>query len=668
MKLPGLARHRPAIALGTALAGATASLLAAGLTFLGVRRGVPILASSVSDMVVGLTFPLAGAVIVQRRPDNAAGWVLVSAAFIGASSLAHVWVHQIVSGGANLPGLAPAAWVASWAFTPYFLQPVLLPLLFPHGRLPGGLWRPVVRIHLAMVALATLAAAFRSDPDTEGLGVANPLGLVPEPWSVLNVAVMMTTAIGSFFVLGPAALVWFFLRLRRSRGVERAQRQWLLLGFTAAFAGLLAQAAGPALGAVAWSVGFSAIPACILIAVVRHQLLDIEMAVNRTVAFALLTAIGVVAYFGLVALVGALAGGSRLAPFVAAGVAVGAASVRTRVQDLVERRLFGAASDPYLVMDRVGADVAAALEPLEALVRLTESVRGQLNAPFVAVEPTDGEVPAAVSGTPSEDREELPLVSGGRRVGTLSVGRRSGEALRPKERAVLRDVARRAGALLDAAALTRDLRRSRDELVIAREEERRRVRRDLHDGLGPALAGMALQIDGLTDRLGQDPDAAARAQQLRTRVTEAVREVRRIIDGLRPAMVDELGLLEALRQLGVDDQPGLRIDIDGPERLPELPAAVESAPYRIVAEALANAIRHAGARQCTVTIGCDAGYLEIEVSDDGRGFGADVATGVGLRSIHDRAEEVGGLTRVNSEPGRGTTVSTRLPLAVMRTR
>lgn len=656
---------RPAVALGLALTGATASLVAAGLLFIGARRGVPILTPSLGDIAVGLAFPLAGALIVFRRPDNATGWVLVSAALIGVSALAHVWVHEIVAGGQSLPGLEVAAWVASWAFTPYFLLPVLLPLLFPLGKLPPGRWGLIVKVHVTLVALATVAAAFRTDPDVEDLGVANPLGLVPDPWNAINIVVLMGTALGSFFVLGPAALLWFFLRFRESRGTERAQRAWLLLGFSAALAAVVLGGffSEEIIADLIWVAGFTAIPVTIMIAVVRHQLLDIEMVVNRTIAYAALTILGLAAYFGAVAIAGSWARDSVVAPFAAAAIALVAASGRTKMQRLVERRLFGAATDPSLVMDRVGLDIAAAADPGEALLRLVRSLRGTLRVPMVAVEVAVEGPDDAVVGDPTASVEEFPITSGGRLLGTLRVGRRRhGEPFRPTELLALRDVARRAATILEAAVLATDLRRSRDDLVIAREEERRRVRRDLHDGLGPALAGMALQLDTLVTRLDGDDDLKNRASQLRTRVAEAVREVRRIIDGLRPAVVDELGLTEALRQLGSSDASGIQITLDAPESLPALPAAVEVAAYRIVSEAVTNAIRHANGETCSISIRFEDPHLILTVSDDGLGFGTDVVSGVGLRSIHDRATEVGGSSEVVSELGSGTVVRARLPV------
>jgi signal transduction histidine kinase len=245
-------------------------------------------------------------------------------------------------------------------------------------------------------------------------------------------------------------------------------------------------------------------------------------------------------------------------------------------------------------------------------------------------------------------------------VGVLVVGRRSrNERLRPEDEAALQEVARRTGALLREAALSEDLQQAYEQTVLAREEERKRLRRDLHDGVGPALAGMALQLDSLAGRLTEDPALAARAEGLRDRLRGTVGEVRRIVDGLRPAALDELGLAAALEALATDDAA---ITVTVRTAVPDdLPAAVEVAAYRIASEAVANALRHSGAQHVTLTVSSADGALAVTVTDDGRGFGADATAGVGLQSLHDRAAEVGGTLTVTST-AEGTTVRAELPL------
>ena len=221
-------------------------------------------------------------------------------------------------------------------------------------------------------------------------------------------------------------------------------------------------------------------------------------------------------------------------------------------------------------------------------------------------------------------------------------------------------VARQVAGVLHAADLAADLQASRERIVVAREEERRRIRRDLHDGLGPELAGMALQLDSLASRLRAIRPWRSELSDCATGCSRLVTEVRRIVEGLRPSAVDELGLAEALRELGAaGTEPAFSVRV--PDSFGDLPAAVEVAAYRIAAEACANVIRHAHASRCCVEAEVRDGWLTLTVADDGTGFGAEATAGVGLQSLHDRAAEVGGSLEIRSAPG-GTTVSSRLPL------
>jgi signal transduction histidine kinase len=209
-----------------------------------------------------------------------------------------------------------------------------------------------------------------------------------------------------------------------------------------------------------------------------------------------------------------------------------------------------------------------------------------------------------------------------------------------------------------------EAQRARERLVAAREEERRRLRRDLHDGLGPALAGAALKVEAAENLLGSDPSAASRLlDDARTEIQDAVADVRRLVYALRPPALDELGLVGALREqaerLGVGE--GVQVEVDAPERVDGLPAAVEVAAYRIALEAMTNVERHAEARMCLVRISAN-GELELEIADDGRGLPEDFHAGVGIASMRERAAELGGTCAVELLDGRGTRVHVRLPL------
>jgi signal transduction histidine kinase len=316
---------------------------------------------------------------------------------------------------------------------------------------------------------------------------------------------------------------------------------------------------------------------------------------------------------------------------------------------------------------------------------MAAELRTALRLPSVAIVADSPHVDTIEVGAPVAGTVDVPITVHGRSVGLLRVGHRHhNERLRTEEESVLHDAARRAGALLQAAVFVADLSASRERIVAAREEERRRLRHDLHDGVGPQLAGLALQLDSLGRRLGADPDNAARVQMLRERLRDTVVEVRRVVDNLRPPALDDVGLLEAVRQQvaayavpgsahvpaqagtdgstgGVAVAVGPAVEIVGDATLPPLPAAVEVAAYRIVTESVANAVRHGAPNRCVVSIEATNGDLVLTIADDGRGIGPDAVPGVGLASMRERAAEVGGALDVSSDTG-GTTVTARLPL------
>jgi signal transduction histidine kinase len=280
--------------------------------------------------------------------------------------------------------------------------------------------------------------------------------------------------------------------------------------------------------------------------------------------------------------------------------------------------------------------------------------------------------PAASTGHPVDDPLVLPLVYQQQPVGRLVLAPRApGEAFTAAERRLLDDLARQVGVAAHAVRLTADLQRSRQRLVTAREEERRRLRRDLHDGLGPALAGVAMQLGAAQALVDRDP-AKVRTLlgTLQDQLRAAIADIRRLVYDLRPPALDELGLAGALREQATrftteqtasadGDHPTVRVE--APERLPGLPAAVEVAAYRIATEALTNVARHAHARACTLRLACNGG-LELEVRDDGCGLPDRPRAGVGLASMRERAAELGGTCTVEALAGGGTLVRARLPL------
>jgi signal transduction histidine kinase len=265
----------------------------------------------------------------------------------------------------------------------------------------------------------------------------------------------------------------------------------------------------------------------------------------------------------------------------------------------------------------------------------------------------------------------LPLTYRGERLGHLLLAPRSaGEAFAPADRRLLDDLAHQAGIVAHAVQLTEDLQHSRQRLVSTREEERRRLRRDLHDGLGPMLAAQTLKVGAARALLPPEATAADRLlDQLEDDLATSLADIRRLVYNLRPPALDELGLVDAIRENAAlysahagSGPTGVRISVAAPERLPALPAAVEVAAYRIVQEALANVVRHANAHTCQVELSIDAA-LHVSIVDDGLGIPKERRAGVGLTSMRERAEELGGTCIVEPAPMAGTRVLAHLPLA-----
>jgi signal transduction histidine kinase len=268
---------------------------------------------------------------------------------------------------------------------------------------------------------------------------------------------------------------------------------------------------------------------------------------------------------------------------------------------------------------------------------------------------------AVVVGGVEVDCEDLPLTAYGVGVGAL---RWSRQRLRPTDRELLKDVANQLGGVVHAASLLDVIRDAQERLVLAREEERKRLRRDLHDGLGPALAALTLQVDTLRNQAAApDLDLDAELLRLRGGIQGTVLDVRRIVEGLRPPALDELGLEGALGQLAarLAHGSGLTVAVDVPA-LPRIPAAVEVAAYRVTQEALTNVVKHASAQQVCVRVSLTADGLCLEVTDDGTGHVQPRSGGVGLDSMRERAEEIGGTLRIENGQPRGATVRAWLPV------
>ena len=558
-----------------------------------------------------------------------------------------------------------ALWLGSWLWAPsYIASAALLPLLLPVGSLPSRRWRPA--LVLSMVALAAQAVSWALLPyELQDVPVVvrdlrNPLGMAVTASPIVFGTVTVLTALAVVLALASVAVRW-----RASAGERRQQLKWLLVGGAATLVlfalGLLVPL--PA-GEVVAALAVIPIPVACGIAALRHRLWDVDLVVSVGLRYAILSAVVVAVYAAVVAALGASTGAPVIATVVVALVLL---PLHSALQRWVNRLVYGEPEDPSTALARLGDRLEATSDPAEVADRLLPEVVSRistlLRAPYVAIRLADGAV--VDHGTPSDEPglDRMSLRYGGAEVGSLELTRRlrsRGEARR------LDQLARQAAVAVHSVLLTREARRARQLVVAAREEERRRLRWDLHDGVGPSIAASALQAETARDLVAGDPVAATEIlDRLVPRLNAAVGEVRAIVHELRPSTLDELGLAGAVRELATRFAARDRqVEVDAAD-LGELPAAVDRAAYRIISEALANSVRHSGAARVRVRAMRSDGSLTVEVADDGSGIRADAPAGVGLTSMRARAEELNGRFSIGPPTGgSGTVVSATLPLAL----
>jgi len=627
------------------------------------------------------TAALVGGLVASRKPANPVGWIIAGHALCFAlGEFARQYsIYGVLTAPGSLAFARAMAWPTYWVWFPGVMLLVsFLPLYFPSGRLVSRRWRPVVFFAVSItVATGGIAAIRPSDEETPG--IPNPLGIEGLNEGLRSFSVALDDVMpGSWLALGVASAVSLVVRFRRSRGEERQQIKWVayavvFLIFYLLMDVLFVRALAPAVSRVLGDVLLVAPWLAIAVAILKHRLYDIDLIINRTLVYGALTACVVGIYVLVVGYLGAAfrVEENLIISLLATGiVAVLFASLRDRLQRAANRLMYGERDDPYAVLSRLGQRLEATLDPRAVLPTIVETVVGALKVPHaeVSLEREDGFETVAARGAPVGDPLMVPLVYQNETVGRLTVSPRAkGEPFAPADERLLEDLARQAGVAAYAVRLTADLQRSRERLVAAREEERRRLRRDLHDGVGPQLAALTLKIETARNKLGGDPGARDLLSDLADRARAAVADVRRSVHALRPPALDELGLLPALRETAAQyGQAGLRVRVEAPEggTLPPLPAAVEVAAYRIAQEAMTNVVRHAGASSCVVRFGPDggAGLLRLEVEDDGRGIGGTRDAGVGLSSMRERAEELGGTCVFEALPTGGTRVRAELPL------
>ena len=573
----------------------------------------------------------------------------------GAESIALVLGHSLY-----IPGV----------FIPLFL----MPLFFPTGNLLSPRWRPLVAIIVVSIAWMVIATALRPWPwPAYDIPDTRPLNGIPgsESFFDTSLAIQSVVTVPAFLL----AVFSGFLRFRRAQGIEREQMKWPILALLVFIGIVIVRVLIPELET--WEVGHGypitwtmsmLFPVSIGVAILHQGLWDINIVINRTLIYGVLSALVVALYIAIVGLLGLLFQTqtniySGLAA--AAIIAVLFQPLRERLQRQVNRLLYGERDDPLAALSELGERLEATAVPEAVLPVIVDTVAQTLRLPYAAITLANGEGPIVVASTGNAGTETInyPLTYQSEEVGTLLVAPRApGESFSRADERVLRNLAQQAGTAVYAVQLTKQLRRSRQRIITAREEERRRLRRDLHDGLGPQLASQALGMEAASRLMANDPQKAQELLRiLQSQAQEAIENVRHLVYDLRPPALDQLGLARALQESAHRyETERLHFNFSLPA-LPELPAAVEVAAYRIAQEAMTNVVRHADATTCSVALFVEDDKLIVEIADDGRGMAKNGRTGVGLLSMQERAEELNGHCRITSQPGKGTLVRAELP-------
>ncbi|WP_158834725.1 sensor histidine kinase [Streptomyces sp. NRRL S-350] len=617
----------------------------------------------------GLAAVAGGMLLHAHRPGNQLGWALLAygtALIVPLAAQAPVWVEV---GDSRVVGAVVV--LVSVGYTVSGTLWHALPLWLPYGTLPSRRWWYAIgAVGLWMLPQACYyvyqPTVFGRPNPFAGSAVASRLRQFDDRLHVAQLVV---------FVVLTAVVI--LVPLARTRGLSPRRRQNVLIGL-----GVYLLWGGAELGYyfdeqstasyVAFAVASALWTLTLAVVAVRDGSWRLDRAARR-VLVGLLVATGLVVAFVLVACVlstmllpGRRGAGALLLVAVVFVFAAGLPRGVRWASGVVDRWYYGSRAQPYQVLRSLAGRVSQTVDPQDVPAVLCTTVSDELRLSGVAltVSTRGGERPLAAVGDRSGSGEGFALVHRGAEIGRLTVAPRPGQqTLDASDRDILRSLADQAAPAVASLQLMEDLRASREQIVAAREEERRQLRRDIHDGLGPLLAGLRLRLQGAAavDDPTQFPGALER---LADDLASAVREVRRITDRLGPTALGDYGLSQALNRLAetfsdADLAVTTRLE---PDPLPELPAAVEVAVYRITAESLNNVLRHARASRATVSVRVDTGQLELVVQDDGQGPGRCGAAhpGVGLRSMSERAAEIGGSCTVDAL-GRGTRVHAVLP-------
>jgi signal transduction histidine kinase len=622
---------------------------------------------------LGLAVTGLAAVVLEHDPRQRFGWALAGLGlFWSVDGLSQSYVAFAIRPDHALALSTLALWVFNrlGAFLPAAVAVLLM--IFPTGRFLPGRGGLVSRWALGAMVLAgcvlLVSPAGRSDVYASlppGVDVDAGTLALPAWWASWVVPAEIAAQILGFLV----AMASVVVRYRASTGVERDRLRWLLWSVLA-MAVLLPLSFVSDLAVVQGLLLFVVVllpAAAMTVGIVEPDVVPIDDLVGRTLLYGVLSLLVVGVDLGVLAALNAGLGGSldqrQVVLLVLLLTALLYGPLRVELSRLVRRIMLGRRDDPYGALSGLASTLETTDDAADQLAAVTRSVAAAFGVRFVSVEverPGGERLVASYGDRPAETRT-LPITYRDATIGRLVLparGLRSRLTVGDEE--LLGDLVRQAATAARSSRMADELQLGRERMVLAREEERRRIRRDLHDGLGPALSGVVFRLESARLLVDRDPEAAkGHLEQTSEHVREVVADLRRLVHDLRPPALDDRGLVGALAQLAESQPYETTIEAEG---ITTLPAALEVAAYRIAAEALTNAARHADASSCRLRLAVVGEDLVVEVADDGTGIPAGRQSGVGMVSMRERADELGGRCEIVCPPGGGTVVRAWLPL------
>ncbi len=626
------------------------------------------------DLADAIVYGAVGWVLLTRV-DRPVVWIVVVTALGGAVAAASSQWTQFQPDHPDLPTLALFSSAQSWAWIPGTLGMILVAPWLVRRRPLDVVGKIGIAAGTAVTVGFVLERWTDPYPWPDGPSVM-PLA-VESDWWVDQLDWIERCFMIAIVVVGLAAAADVARRWHRLDGLdERRGLGWLAVGgalMTLAFLPLALPAAWieplpvwttPSLHLVSQLF----FPAALLVAVLGQRLWGVRIAVSRAVGWSLLTATLLFAYVATVAAIGLLlpdltAGVGRVVA--AALVAAAVEPVRRWVQRRVDRLVHGDAHEPLNAVARIGGRLTSPRDPELLLSSLLEGVVESLRLAGASIDVTaDGHPGTLTVGTVGDpDDVALPLLVDDELVGALTVSPRPGERLDQRTRRALDSLLPTLAVAALLAVKVGELAESRSRLMTARDEERRAIRRELHDGFGPALAGIGYGLSAVRNLIRTDPDRALELlDRLGNEIDARVEDVRTLARDLVPPVLIELGLVAALQELAARHRAsGVSFVVDTDQQL-DVPTAMATTLYGLIAEAVRNVVRHADASRCTITVRSDGSTIVAEVRDDGVGFDDATVSGVGLQSMRERASSLGGSLAIDHPLGGGSVVRVAVPL------